>query len=488
MGRFDSHLKKNLLHIHKNIYLSKSDEQYHEKILRYHDPSSPEAHYLLGQKMEEKGLLVKAYKHYQEAANIYSPYYFKAKQACRLLEDQITGDMGQVQKPAKAFLPFYAKVILCTLLIINVCLLILLFLFPSFSSTISSSLKMWNTGTDVVYETEDLPYVMYFPANTPKDKIEKSLHDQSIRLGRDVKNKNILIYGVSTTDSKLSFEVLPLKSRSIEESSFVKAEYNSALSEPVKIRFLNNGKEAFSVDPSPLSFIGANVVRTALQSYMKDKGMPPERLNQLVADYPDNYLSFIPNEATTGSNSVSSSFTGSGGWVYNHEAAAMADMFYPNTPDSSPIPFNPVQVDIDKQTFSLIVKTPPYIISSHSIGIGKNDSTPIGRFPIRNRVLEPLGEHPGMFGTAALGMGDIAIHGTFDEASIENAMSHGCIRLTNPDIKEIYDLVPKGAVVTISDSNAEHKLKPVKQNLDQLIPHSGSGNNQTSGTIFTWAD
>ncbi|MFP3472099.1 hypothetical protein R0J90_18790, partial [Micrococcus sp. SIMBA_144] len=85
-----------------------------------------------------------------------------------------SGEMGQVQKPDKAILPLYVKSILCTLLFINVCLLILLFLFPSLSSTISSSLKVWSTGTNVVYETEEIPYVMYFPIDTPKDEIEQS--------------------------------------------------------------------------------------------------------------------------------------------------------------------------------------------------------------------------------------------------------------------------------------------------------------------------
>ena len=487
MKRFDSHLKKNLLHIHKNVYLSKSDEHYHEKILRYHDPSSPEAHYLLGQKMEQKGMLVKAYKHYQEAAGIYSPYYFKAKQSCRLLEDQIQGNLGQVQKPAKPSLPLYAKVIMFTLLFINICLVILLFIFPSLSSTISSSLKVWSTGTNVVYETEEFPYVMYFPIDTPKDEIEQSLHDQSIRLGKEVKNKTILIYGVATTDPKLSFEVLPLKSDAVRESSFVRAEYNSALNEKVNIRFFDQSKAASAIDPYPLQLIGANLVRTALQSYMEDKGYPPESLDQLVSDYPNNYLSFIPNEFATGSNSISNHFSGSGGWVYNQEAETIADMFYPNIPDPSPIPFSPVKVDINKQAFSLIVKAPPYMISSHSIGIGKHDSTPTGHFPIRNRVLEPSGKHPDMFGSAALGMGDIAIHGTLNEASIENTMSHGCIRLVNPDIEEIFDFVPKGTVVTIDDKAQGGELKPMTHSLDPLYPDERPVNKQSTTTLFDWA-
>ncbi len=496
MSRFESHLKKNLLNVHKNIYLSKNDEQYYEKILRYHDPTSPEAHYHLGQKLEQKGALIKAYIHYQQASNVHSPYYFKAKKACKLLEERIHSDKlsdnGQAPQPTKNSLPPYVKMIVFSLLFINACMLILFFLYPPFSRTISSTLKNWNTGTEVVYETEDLPYVIYFPTDTPKSEIEKFLHDKAIQLGNEGKNKSILLYGVMTTDPKLSFQVLPLKNGAIQESSFVRAEYNSTLNEPVKIRFLNkSNQEAGGKDPYTLQFIGANIVRTALQAYIRDKGSPPKSLNQLVSDYPDNYLSFIPNEATTGSNSVAVTFSGQGGWVYNQQASRVADMFYPNTPADtqypSPVPFSPVQVDIHKATFSLIVKTPPYIISSKKIGIGKDDSTPEGQFPIFHRVLDPVGEHPNMFGTAALGMGDIAIHGTSDERSIENTKSHGCIRLTNPDIEMMFDFVPKGAVVTIDNKAPLKSLKHVTQSLEQLVPAKEPGNKQSTKSIFSWA-
>ncbi|TMU83923.1 hypothetical protein FGG79_17375 [Bacillus sp. BHET2] len=495
MSRFESHLKKNLLNVHKNIYLSKDDENYYEKILRYHDPSSPEAHYHLGQKWEQKGAFVKAYKHYQQAMNVHSPYYFKAKKANKHLEEQI--NLNQTTKngqaPAKKALPLYVKVMVFTLLFINACLLILLFLYPPFSSMISSTVKKWNTGTEVVYETEDLPYVIYFPTDTPQDEIEKSLHDKAIQLGNNVKNKNVLLYGVVTTDPKLSFQILPLKNESIQESSFVRAEFNSTLNEPVKIRFLNNDdQEASRKDPYTIQYIGANLVRTALQAYMKDKGAPPDSIEQLASDYPDNYLSFIPNEAITGSNSVADAFSGQGGWVYNPHASRVADMFYPNTHTDtlprSPVPFSPIQVDIDKAAFSLIIKSSPYIISTKKIGIGKDDSTPEGQFPIFNRVLEPLGEHPNTFGTAALGMGDIAIHGTTDERSIQNTKSHGCIRLVNPDIEEIFDFVPKGAMVKIHDGNQDERLAPIAQSLlEQLLPDSELKTKQTTATIFSWA-
>jgi lipoprotein-anchoring transpeptidase ErfK/SrfK len=45
----------------------------------------------------------------------------------------------------------------------------------------------------------------------------------------------------------------------------------------------------------------------------------------------------------------------------------------------------------------------------------------------------------------------IYIHGTNDEARIGRAMSHGCVRLRNADVIQLFDLVPVGTAVWISE-------------------------------------
>jgi len=45
----------------------------------------------------------------------------------------------------------------------------------------------------------------------------------------------------------------------------------------------------------------------------------------------------------------------------------------------------------------------------------------------------------------------IYIHGTPDEASIGTPASHGCIRMRNADVVELFDLVAPGTVVEIVD-------------------------------------
>lgn len=43
----------------------------------------------------------------------------------------------------------------------------------------------------------------------------------------------------------------------------------------------------------------------------------------------------------------------------------------------------------------------------------------------------------------------IYIHGTPDEASIDTPASHGCIRMRNADVIELFDLVEPGTLVEI---------------------------------------
>lgn len=47
--------------------------------------------------------------------------------------------------------------------------------------------------------------------------------------------------------------------------------------------------------------------------------------------------------------------------------------------------------------------------------------------------------------------GTYGIHGTMEESSIGGAHSHGCIRMFNEDVKELYGIVPIGTTVVIKN-------------------------------------
>jgi hypothetical protein len=73
---------------------------------------------------------------------------------------------------------------------------------------------------------------------------------------------------------------------------------------------------------------------------------------------------------------------------------------------------------------------------------------------ITSRILWLDGLEPG---TNAGGEVDsmergIYIHGTADEASIGTPSSHGCIRMYNRDVIDLYDRIPLGALVVILDN------------------------------------
>ena len=94
------------------------------------------------------------------------------------------------------------------------------------------------------------------------------------------------------------------------------------------------------------------------------------------------------------------------------------------------------------------------------VAVGAPDSpTPPGRFYIRNRLASFASAFYGplAFGTSARsavltdwpGGGFIGIHGTNRPSLIPGAVSHGCIRLRNPDIRRLGRLMPVGTTVTI---------------------------------------
>ncbi|MHC4600889.1 MAG: L,D-transpeptidase family protein [Planctomycetota bacterium] len=65
-----------------------------------------------------------------------------------------------------------------------------------------------------------------------------------------------------------------------------------------------------------------------------------------------------------------------------------------------------------------------------------------------NRRLVPFGSRKNPLGTRWIGFADgYGIHGTWDPGSLGKASSRGCIRMANPDVEELFDLVVRKASV-----------------------------------------
>jgi L,D-transpeptidase catalytic domain len=114
-------------------------------------------------------------------------------------------------------------------------------------------------------------------------------------------------------------------------------------------------------------------------------------------------------------------------------------------------------VDLYRLTATLLRDGRP--IFSAPIGVGTGASpTPRGEFYVRNRLTSLSSFYgPLAFGTSARSTvltdwpdgGFIGIHGTDQPGLIPGRVSHGCIRLRNPDILRLGRLMPVGTPVTI---------------------------------------
>jgi hypothetical protein len=485
--RFRNHLDENLIHLHKNLFISPSDPQYYEKVIRYLDANSPEAHYKIGQKFQLKGNLKRAIFHYKEVLRTYpSPYYSAANRAIHQIDQQQAAHAASMQQAfpeeKKHLLPLFMKMLLIVLLVLN---LLLVFMFvgdkPIYKTI--SKLKVWGVGSDITYETIEVPFVMYLAPDAKNKDIETALHKQALELAKEMPNKSILIYGLLSQDNVNKGKTMLLTNVELTKSAIVVAQYHPASDRTVRIRFLNSEYEKHQ----PLSAIGANLVRTALESYKKDFGQTPAKLDSLLQDYPNNYLSFIPLEAATGSNGISARFNGQGGWVYDATAAEISEMFYANSAGVGPVPYEPVHIEINKAEHHLKLISGDYVLWDKEIGLGANGRTPLGDFLVVDRVQQPKGSHTLSYGEAGLGLGAIALHGTYDESSIGTDKSLGCVRLTNVDVQQLFPFVPKGSEVQIHASKWASTSSEQVKNANLLIPANQPTLDQSpEQVIFHW--
>jgi lipoprotein-anchoring transpeptidase ErfK/SrfK len=87
-------------------------------------------------------------------------------------------------------------------------------------------------------------------------------------------------------------------------------------------------------------------------------------------------------------------------------------------------------------------------VHQYPVGIGKSTTpTPLGDYAIALKLMNP----GGMLGTRWLGLNydSYGIHGTNQPWLIGNMVSHGCIRMHNSSVEELFTLVRVGTPVYI---------------------------------------
>jgi len=107
------------------------------------------------------------------------------------------------------------------------------------------------------------------------------------------------------------------------------------------------------------------------------------------------------------------------------------------------------------------------VLKLYDVAVGKPSTpTPRGTFAVINRVPHPTWFGPNgavppgkdnPLGTRWMGLSapHYGIHGTNAPASIGHAASHGCIRMRQQDLEELFDLVTVGTVVELQGEPTE---------------------------------
>ena len=123
----------------------------------------------------------------------------------------------------------------------------------------------------------------------------------------------------------------------------------------------------------------------------------------------------------------------------------------------------PFNILVDKSGNILMLKCDEEVIKTYVVSTGKNNCTPGGTYKITNKLLNPAwfktgavvppGSSQNVLGTRWMGF-DLAgygIHGTTEPQSLGKQVTQGCVRMANPDVEELYTIVPVGTEVTIVD-------------------------------------
>ncbi|MCE9615011.1 MAG: L,D-transpeptidase family protein [Lentisphaerae bacterium] len=128
-------------------------------------------------------------------------------------------------------------------------------------------------------------------------------------------------------------------------------------------------------------------------------------------------------------------------------------------------------IAVNKTTKDLLVTLNGEFFKRYGVGTGKFGKTPTGEFEIYDKIPEPtwwrpdgkevpFGNPENILGTRWMAIRAVTnapdvrgygIHGTWDDASIGKAESAGCIRMHNPEVEELFDIVPVGTRVIITE-------------------------------------
>ncbi len=125
------------------------------------------------------------------------------------------------------------------------------------------------------------------------------------------------------------------------------------------------------------------------------------------------------------------------------------------------------RVVVHKDLHQLYLFFNDMFILNYKVGLGKEDRTPAGSFKIVTKLKNPVwywqgrripaGDPRNLLGSRWLGFDNqpgasgFGIHGTRDPKSIGKNLSNGCVRMEDGNVKQLFELVPRGTRVDIME-------------------------------------
>ncbi len=120
-------------------------------------------------------------------------------------------------------------------------------------------------------------------------------------------------------------------------------------------------------------------------------------------------------------------------------------------------------IRVSKQHFLLMLYLDNQLYRVWTVGIGRENRTPVGKFVIAGKLVDPAWTPPGKYipagdpenvlGTRWMKLTPIegtdpslegyGIHGTTEPDTVGTSCSLGCVRLRNEEVEELYDFIPE---------------------------------------------
>lgn len=121
-------------------------------------------------------------------------------------------------------------------------------------------------------------------------------------------------------------------------------------------------------------------------------------------------------------------------------------------------------VIVDKSQNTLTLKQDDEILKVYTVATGKYNSTPVGTFKIVEKLIDPPWYKEGegiipadspknVLGSRWLGLSEpkYGIHGCASEKDLGSQVTDGCVRMADPEVQELFTVLPRGTEVIIVD-------------------------------------